>query len=77
MKKQELEKFYNKGFGWVCKTCEAKLEAEENEKSRLITEGEAESKQPVYSNKAMVKWTNSSQNALICPNCGLKETLEK
>ena len=77
MKVQDLAHFHNDGFGWVCKTCEAKIANKKTEKSRLMTEGEAESKQPVYSNKAMAKWTDSKQNTLICPNCGIIEALRK
>ncbi len=75
MDRQELKKFYNKGFGWVCKNCETKFVDKNDVKSRLMTEGEAESKQPVFSNKAMAKWTNDEQNTLICPICEMSEKI--
>jgi hypothetical protein len=78
MKNQELEKFYNRGFGWICRDCESKFKTDEPEKqSRLMTEGEAESKQPVFSNKALAKWSDDEQKTLVCPSCRIKEKIEK
>ena len=65
MEKKDLDNFYNEGFGWVCKRCEAENKSVETEKSRLMTEGEAESKTPVFSNKAMAKWANPERTKLI------------
>ncbi len=75
MKSHKLENFYNKGFGWVCKNCESKTKTDKNEKSRLMTEGEAESKQPIFSNKALAKWSDSDQKTLTCPNCKITESI--
>lgn len=75
MKKVELNNFYNKGFGWVCRKCEQNLKTENEEKSRLISEGEAESKNPIFSNKGLAKWTDSEQKTLICPNCKIEENI--
>lgn len=77
MEKIELNDFYNDGFGWICKNCEREL----NEKndvsnqtySRLMREGEAESKNPQFSNLALAKWTDEKQRTLICPRCGITE----
>jgi len=48
----ELHNFYNDGFGWICRACERELKApDDSEKhSRLLREGEAESKTPRLSN---------------------------
>ncbi|MGI8544214.1 MAG: hypothetical protein ACR2MD_12170 [Aridibacter sp.] len=73
MKKLELNNFYNEGFGWICKNCEKDLKTVNEEKSRLMREGEAESKNPDLSNKAMAKWTDSEQKTLICPRCETTE----
>jgi hypothetical protein len=75
MEKRRLENFYNKGFGWVCKNCESKLETSDKEKSRLMNEGESESKEPVFSNKAMAKWMDFEQKTLICPYCKIIEKI--
>ena len=75
MKKKDLEHFYNEGFGWICKRCEAESKSEKKEKSRLLTEGEAESKTPVFSNKAMARWADSEHTKLICNKCGIEENL--
>lgn len=81
MEKLELNDFYNDGFGWICKHCERELKAESaslNEKhSRLLREGEAESKQPRFSNQAMAKWADPARRTLICPRCGITELADK
>ncbi len=81
MQKIELSDFYNDGFGWICKHCERELEdSAENfdqKHSRLMTEGEAESKTPRLSNSAMAKWVDKAQRTLICPRCGITELADK
>ncbi len=77
----ELNDFYNDGFGWICKHCEREIK-EQNKKikakhSRLMREGEAESKTPIFSNKAMAKWADKAQRVLVCPRCGITELAEK
>jgi hypothetical protein len=76
--KVELEDFYNDGFGWVCRKCERELAAIEgsDDVSRLISEGEAESKQPAMSTGALAKWLDPAQTTLVCPRCGISETVD-
>ncbi|MGI8468039.1 MAG: hypothetical protein ACR2N3_06260 [Pyrinomonadaceae bacterium] len=79
MKRIELNDFYNDGFGWICKHCERELKADEKDSSnhsRLMREGEAESKRPVFSSAALAKWTDAAQRVLMCPRCGITETLD-
>lgn len=76
----ELNDFYNDGFGWICRHCERELikeEKPENERSRLLTEGEAESKSPRLSNLALAKWADPAQRTLRCPRCGITELADK
>ena len=77
----ELENFYNHGFGWICRRCEAELKAEsaanEEKYSRLLKEGEAESKTPTLSNQAMARWMDKTQQVLLCPRCGIAEPVNK
>ena len=76
----ELDDFYNDGFGWICKRCERELKEPENSSpnhSRLMREGESESKQPRLSNLAMAKWADKEQRTLICPRCGITESVDK
>jgi rubrerythrin len=75
----ELNDFYNKGFGWICRACERQLkEQNETEKhSRLMREGEAESKNPRLSNSALAKWADAEHRTLICPHCGTTESADK
>ena len=75
----ELNDFYNAGFGWICRHCERELnvlEKNSSNHSRLMREGEAESKQPRFSNQALAKWTDAAQRVLICPRCGITEPVE-
>lgn len=75
----ELNDFYNDGFGWICRHCERDLAppAEVFEKlSRLMREGEAESKQPMMSNVALAKWADPAHRTLICPRCGVTELVD-
>ena len=81
MEKIELNDFYNDGFGWICKHCERELKQDKESAiplhSRLMREGEAESKQPVMANRALAKWADLSQRTLICPRCGIAELADK
>ena len=81
MEKIELNDFYNAGFGWICRACERELKQQfktENQSvSRLMREGEAESKQPKMSNQALAKWADPSQRTLMCPRCGITELADK
>ncbi len=73
---QELNDFYNDGYGWVCRHCNKELGARRRRTdgpSRLLTEGEAESKAPELSNRAMAKWADAARRVLICPRCGISE----
>lgn len=77
----ELKDFYNDGFGWKCKHCERELERRkkdsEPERVRLMSEGEAESKNPELSTLALAKWADAAQRTLICPRCGITESVDK
>ncbi len=78
MEKKETDYFLNEGFGWVCKRCQ---EAEKSapkmkEQSRLLKEGEAESKQPKFSITSLATWLDSEKSILSCPKCGKRETIE-
>lgn len=76
----ELNDFYNAGFGWVCRHCEKELGTSLKtvaQQSRFMTEGEAESKHPELTNKALAKWADAAQRTLMCPHCGITEMVEK
>ena len=77
---QELNDFYNNGFGWICKHCERELKVQTpitEQHSRLMSEGEAESKSPRFSNLALAKWADAAQRTLVCPRCGITELADK
>ena len=81
MEKIELNDFYNEGFGWICKHCECELKRQAKpsdvKTSRLMSEGEAESKQPALSVLALAKWADTAHQTLMCPRCGIVERLDK
>jgi hypothetical protein len=81
MEKIKLNDFYNEGFGWICRHCERDLKNQSNasntKHSRLMREGEAESKQPEFSNVALAKWADKAQRTLVCPRCGITELADK
>lgn len=71
-----MENFSNDGFGWVCVPCEAELKARNARSdlsSRLMHEGEVESKTPELSNSALAKWADPAHRILMCPRCGITE----
>ena len=74
----ELQNFYNDGFGWICRQCEHELSTENkiDTPSRLMREGEAESKAPEMSSAALAKWADAAQTRLMCPRCGITETVD-
>jgi hypothetical protein len=69
----EAHNFYNGGFGWICRACERALESltENTGHSRLLREGESESKTPRFSNSALARWTDNTRTTLVCPRCGI------
>lgn len=74
---QEFKQFTNDGFGWACRRCSDNAAADliENTHSRLMREGEGESKQPVLSTPALAKWADESRRTLVCPSCGTSESV--
>jgi hypothetical protein len=66
---QELNDFYNEGFGWICRHCERELASQRSPgpQSRLMTEGEAESKQPQMSNDAPRKMDRQDAANTLLP----------
>jgi hypothetical protein len=75
----KLNDFFNDGFGWICRHCDRELKSGSRTEalySRLMSEGEAEGKQPRLSNLAMAKWADPARRTLMCPKCGITELLD-
>ena len=75
----ELENFYNRGLGWVCKRCEREQATTTNDAQnlpRVWREGEAESKQTKLA-APIAKWFDAARTTLICPNCRIVEPVSK
>ena len=71
---QELNDFFNDGFGWVCRHCFRPETSDPDDRpSHWMTEGEAESKTPEMANKALARWADPAQRILECPRCGRTE----
>lgn len=71
--------FRNDGFGWICGSCEEKSPPSTSggSRSRLMREGEAESKNPTLSSEAIAKWADRENKILTCPRCGTTEQAAK
>lgn len=68
-------KFKNDGFGWACLNCAVPADEDESDtgRSRLMREGESESKNPTLSSTALAKWADRDERILECPRCGARE----
>jgi hypothetical protein len=76
---QETNDFFNNGFGWVCRQCDHELSRNSSDgrsHSRLLAEGEAESKTPQLSTLALAKWADIERRTLMCPRCGTVERID-
>ena len=58
----ELTDFYYDGNGWVCRRCEDEIAADVD---LILTES------------ALAKWIDNTHRVLICPRCGIIESVEK
>ncbi len=76
---QELNDFFNDGFGWTCRHCSRAAAAPQDDDKlpRFMTEGEAESKRPELENRFLAKWADPAQTTLTCPRCGITEPAYK
>ena len=75
----ELNDFYNDGFGWICRHCNPKSDSAESFHglSRLMREGEGESRSPVLSTVGLAKWADPAHRVLTCPTCGISELADR
>jgi hypothetical protein len=75
----ELNDFYNDGFGWICRHCMPKDPPSPGSQgvSRLIREGESESKSPAFSTIGLAKWADPAHRILTCPACGISELADR
>ncbi len=76
---QEVKDFFHAGFGWICRACDRELRNVEQNlggRSRIFTEGEAESRIPDMSTRALAKWVDPARRFLVCPRCGITEDTE-
>ncbi len=63
----ELTDFYYNGTDWICKRCEIELAAKPVPVKRSCKP----------TKPALAKWMDKTLRVLICPRCGLTESVEK
>ena len=76
----KLVNFFNDGFGWQCRTCTKELggkAVDGDALSRIMSEGEAERKEPSLSLPALARWADPSRSVLECRRCGITELFDK
>ena len=76
----ESRHFINSGYGWTCRRCRAEEEArgragEGAARGRFFSEGEAEGGGPRLEARELARWKDESHRTLVCPRCGVEETL--
>ena len=60
----KLTNFFNDGFGWQCRACTKELGGDPIDAdalSRLMSEGEAESKEPSLALPALARWADPAR----------------
>jgi hypothetical protein len=74
--------FFDVGYGWLCKHCSA-ADTEAKHQPREAQAGffgnaEPDQKQsnPPAPALALATWTDPSHHSLVCPRCGIKESIK-
>ena len=73
-----MKHFVNEGFGWTCRRCQTEERARETPQSpraRFFSEGESEDRETKLSAAPLARWRDASRRALVCPHCGVEETI--
>ena len=74
----ETQHFVNDGYGWQCKRCRAADDAHAADAPlpRFFSEGEAEDREPRLSSPLLARWKDDAGRALVCPRCGVEESIK-
>ena len=84
---RETEHFVNDGYGWACRRCRASFGADDSAGTRgsasadagalarFFREGEAEEREVRLSSDALARWKDDSRRVLLCPRCGVEESV--
>jgi len=71
--------FINDGFGWACKRCREaeapRTRPDHPSLPRFFREGEAEDRDPRLSSPVLARWADDTRRTLVCPRCGVEETV--
>jgi hypothetical protein len=72
--------FVNDGYGWECRRCREAAGAPDATADaplpRFFREGEAEEREPRLASPSLARWKDASRRALVCPRCGVEESIE-
>ena len=76
-----MQHFVNSGYGWTCRRCRAREEARGSSEAaeargRFFEEGEAEAGGVPLASDSLARWRDASRRTLVCPRCGVEETLD-
>ncbi|HVF56729.1 MAG TPA: hypothetical protein VM934_11295 [Pyrinomonadaceae bacterium] len=79
----ETQNFVNDGFGWTCRSCRATCDSNASDENasdekvlaRFFREGEAEEREPRLSTPSLARWKDEPGHTLVCPRCGIEESL--
>jgi ribosomal protein L37AE/L43A len=72
--------FFDLGYGWLCKHCsaaDAEATHQPEHHASFFSHDDSEKKQAQQSGLALATWTDTSRHALICPRCGIAETIAR
>jgi hypothetical protein len=71
--------FFNLGYGWLCKHCSAadceRTAQPAQSRSGFFSHGEPDKKEASAAGLPLATWTDASRHALMCPRCGIGETI--
>jgi hypothetical protein len=71
--------FFDLGYGWLCKHCSA-ADTEANHQPQtargsVFNNAEPEKQAAKPPGLALATWTDPSRQGLVCPRCGIRETI--
>ena len=76
----ETQHFINDGYGWACKRCRAAGRARDSAAGaplpRFFREGESEEREPRLSSPTLARWKDGNGRTLVCPRCGVEESVK-
>jgi hypothetical protein len=69
--------FFDLGYGWLCKHCSAADAEATQHRSSFFSSPDSEKRESRPLGLALATWTDNSRHALVCPRCGIAETITR